>query len=120
ASRAWRPRPDGLRRPPPRPLRIDATRPPGGYYLWNGRSPDGGRSDPMAKEVRADIVFKEGMKFDGVSGRAGHVRGRRLLAGGRGRSAASRPSSCSSPAWPVAAARSRSGSSSGWGRRSRT
>jgi putative redox protein len=25
----------------------------------------------MAKEVRADIVFKEGMKFDGVSGRAG-------------------------------------------------
>jgi putative redox protein len=25
----------------------------------------------MAKEVRADIVFKEGMKFDGISGRAG-------------------------------------------------
>ena len=25
----------------------------------------------MAKEVRADVVFKEGMKFDGVSGRAG-------------------------------------------------
>ena len=25
----------------------------------------------MAKEVRADIVFKEGMKFDGRSGRAG-------------------------------------------------
>jgi len=25
----------------------------------------------MAKEVRADVVFKGGMKFDGVSGRAG-------------------------------------------------
>ena len=25
----------------------------------------------MAKEVRADVLFKEGMKFDGVSGRAG-------------------------------------------------
>lgn len=25
----------------------------------------------MAKEVRADIVFKGGMKFDGISGRAG-------------------------------------------------
>jgi len=25
----------------------------------------------MAKEVRADVVFKEGMKFDGVSGRGG-------------------------------------------------
>jgi putative redox protein len=25
----------------------------------------------MAKEVRADVVFKEGMKFDGISGRAG-------------------------------------------------
>jgi len=25
----------------------------------------------MSKEVRSDIVFKEGMRFDGVSGRAG-------------------------------------------------
>ena len=25
----------------------------------------------MSKEVRADIVFKEGMRFDGISGRAG-------------------------------------------------
>ncbi len=25
----------------------------------------------MSKEVRADIIFKEGMKFDGISGRAG-------------------------------------------------
>ncbi len=25
----------------------------------------------MAKEVRADVVFKAGMKFDGISGRAG-------------------------------------------------
>ena len=25
----------------------------------------------MAKDVHADVVFKEGMKFDGVSGRAG-------------------------------------------------
>jgi putative redox protein len=25
----------------------------------------------MAKEVRADVVFKDGMRFDGISGRAG-------------------------------------------------
>lgn len=25
----------------------------------------------MSKEVRADIIFKEGMRFDGISGRAG-------------------------------------------------
>lgn len=25
----------------------------------------------MSKEIRADIVFKEGMRFDGISGRAG-------------------------------------------------
>jgi len=25
----------------------------------------------MSKDVRADVIFKEGMKFDGISGRAG-------------------------------------------------
>ena len=112
-----------LRRPiPPRDLLAVLTPPAAPLDTTPGiRRRERRKERAMAKESRVDVVFKGGMKFEAkVRAGPGTTVDLDFAPEGEAIGGYHAPWSCSSRAWPAAAARSWSGSSSGWARRSRT